>query len=424
MPGVATRRVGEPAAPMAQGATDPRQRQPAIMIVDDDPHMLALQARTLQRAGFGVPRTAAHAREALDILAAGASVDVIICDIQMPGIDGVEFLRSVNASGMEVAVILLSGTGLRIVHAVQKLLSGGTLTVLGALEKPAGRTELELLLRNWSPPRPAPSATRAPEYSESDLRAAMREQQWVLHYQPKVELRSGAFVGVETLVRWQHPQHGLVYPDRFLSLAEDCGVIEPMTEWILAAAMRQQAAWHATGVPTRMAVNVSMNSLRDDRFAGRVIQIVREAGVSAQALTIEVTESRLMAASAAPLENLVRMRLQGIDLSIDDFGTGHSTLVQLRDVPFTELKVDRSFVTGARAQQIVRPILEGSLGIARRMGMLSVAEGVETEDDWWFLRELGCDLAQGYFIGRPMPADELPAWLNAWHGRRALLVKP
>jgi EAL domain-containing protein (putative c-di-GMP-specific phosphodiesterase class I) len=137
---------------------------------------------------------------------------------------------------------------------------------------------------------------------------------------------------------------------------------------------------------------------------------------------LEVTETRLAYSSSVPLENLVRLRLQRFGLSIDDFGTGHSSLAQLRDVPFTELKVDRGFVCGARRNQIIRPMLEGSLGLARRLGMRSVAEGVETEDDWLLLRDIDCDLAQGYFIGKPMSVDHLLGWLVTWQARQSLLV--
>jgi EAL domain-containing protein (putative c-di-GMP-specific phosphodiesterase class I) len=167
-----------------------------------------------------------------------------------------------------------------------------------------------------------------------------------------------------------------------------------------------------------------MESLRSPGFAGRVSAWMRETAASPADLTLEITESRLMSPSPAPLENLVRLRMQGFGLSIDGFGTGHSSLAQLRDVPFTELKIDRGFVHGARENLLIRPMLEGSVSIAQRLGLQTVAEGVETEDDWAFLREIGCDVAQGYFIGRPMPADQLQDWLADWETRRQRLLAP
>ena len=244
----------------------------------------------------------------------------------------------------------------------------------------------------------------------------------MLHYQPKVDLRTGALIGAEALVRWNHPVHGLVYPDRFIGLAEECGAIGPLTNWVLQASLAQLALWHQEGLPIHMAVNVSMENLRTPGFARKVSELVHHSCLSPQDLMLEVTESRIMAMSSAPLETLVRLRMQRFGLSIDDFGTGHSSLAQLRDVPFTELKIDRGFVHGARQNQLIRPILEGSLGIAQRLGLQTVAEGVETEDDWALLREFGCDIAQGYFIGRPMPGDGLHAWLADWLLKRPRLI--
>lgn len=192
-----------------------------------------------------------------------------------------------------------------------------------------------------------------------------------------------------------------------------------MTDWALGEALAQIARWRAGGLSTRVAVNVSMASLDAPDFSLRVGDIVRSLGMQSQDLILEVTESRLSASSSASLENLVPLHVQRFGLSIDDFGTGHSSLAQLRDIPFTELKVDRGFVRGARGNPVIRPILEGSIEMARRLGMRSVAEGVETEEDWRLLQEIGCDLAQGYFVGRPMAGERVGQWLAEWSGRRA-----
>jgi EAL domain-containing protein (putative c-di-GMP-specific phosphodiesterase class I) len=278
------------------------------------------------------------------------------------------------------------------------------------------------LLDCWKPLSAGAAARPALSFTGADIHTAHRERQWVLHYQPKVDLKTGALTGMEALVRWDHPQHGLVYPDSFIGTAEDCGAIDALTEWVLEEAMKQLARLRGQGLEIQMAVNVSMENLGSPDFARRVSTLARNACASPQDVTLEITESRLMSPSSTPLESLVRLRLQRFGLSIDDFGTGHSSLAQLRDVPFTELKVDRGFVQGARHNQITRPILEGSIGIAKRLGMKSVAEGVETEDDWRLMREIDCDLAQGYFIARPMASDRIEEWLELWQARRARLV--
>lgn len=389
--------------------------RPSILMLDDDGFMLHMMSRMLHGLGYTRVGQASSAQQALATLQVGNALpDVIICDLNLPGIDGIEFLQRVRDMGFRGGVVLLSGEGLRILHTVQKLLGGGGLVVLGAIEKPASRTALQTVLDRWQPVVDASAGLPRQEISRADLQEALAGAFWVLHFQPKVALRSGELSGVEALLRMDHPRLGLVGPDQFIGLAEEAGSIDALTEWVAQNALRQLASWTATGMRLQMAINLSMNNLSVPGFAARIGAHAASCGVSAHDVVLEITESRLMDSSTAPLENLVRLRLRRFQLSIDDFGTGHSSLAQLRDVPFTELKIDRSFVNAARYNQITRPMLEGSLGLARKLGMRSVAEGVETQDDWQLLSELDCDLAQGWFIGRPMAAAQLPAWLQSW----------
>ena len=402
-------------------------RQPGILLVDDDTFMLGLQAHMLRSMGYARVAAVGSARAALDALhspqAGDRPFDVIVCDLNMPEMDGIEFLQALNAADFVGGVILLSGEGVRIMHTVQKLLSGRGMRILGALEKPAKPEMLRALVDCWRPIDDAASLAGATwAITGTEVEHAMAERQWVLHYQPKVSLSTGALVGMEALVRWNHPEHGLVYPDSFVWIAEECGVIDGLTEWVLQEATQQLARWDARGMRIQIAVNVSMDNLRAPDFARRAASIVREAGTSPQDVTLEITESRAMSPTSAPLESLVRLRMLRFKLSIDDFGTGHSSLAQLRDVPFTELKIDKGFVHGARGNQIIRPMLDGSLGIAKRLGMVSVAEGVETAEDWHLLREIECDIAQGYFIGRPMTVSRVADWIVEWGGRRHTLL--
>jgi EAL domain-containing protein (putative c-di-GMP-specific phosphodiesterase class I) len=224
-------------------------------------------------------------------------------------------------------------------------------------------------------------------------------------------------MGVETLVRWRHPQDGMVSPDHFIGVAEEHGLIDELTRVVLRDALAQTRIWQDAGLALRVAVNVSTDNLASLKFVNFVAEQAAAAGVAPQDVVLEVTESRLMKDMRAPLEILTRLRLKRFRLSIDDFGTGHSSLSQLRDIPFDELKIDRGFVHGVWANETVRAIYDASCRLARQLDMEIVAEGVEDRDDWDFLRRTGCDLAQGYFIAQPMPAADLPGWMKAWQER-------
>ncbi|MET0209526.1 MAG: EAL domain-containing response regulator [Burkholderiaceae bacterium] len=396
------------------------QVRPRILLVDDDLHMLELQRRMLVSLGFPSVSTSHCATQALQLVEDDpGAAQVLICDLGMPGMDGIEFLQFLNHRGFQGSVVLLSGAGAHVMHSVKTLLGAGRMEVLGALSKPASRAELLAVLDRWRPHDASVACAPAPPCSDAEIREANRHEQWVLHYQPQVNLHSAAVVGMEALVRWNHPERGLLYPADFIGVAEDSGEINALTDFVVQAALRQQALWRAHGTVLRMAINVSMTNLLVPDLYRRLETFAQEAQVSPESVTLEVTESRLMSTSPTPLENLVRLRLQRFTLSIDDFGTGHSSLAQLRDIPFTELKIDRGFVGGARHNSIIRPILEGSIAIAKSMALLSMAEGVESRDDWTLLRELDCDCAQGYFIGKPMPGEAVDGWMRNWSERTA-----
>jgi len=395
-----------------------------ILVIDDEPFVLKVMAHQLGTFGVGEVLTCGKASEAIARLAHKVNdIDVVICDLQMPEIDGVEFVRHLAAIGYGGGLILTSGEDGRILQAAETLATAQLLNVLGILHKPVKSEHLRALLNSNLRQTVRRTASAGAHYSPEELRGALQEDQLQCHYQPKVVLASGAVAGVEALVRWHHPRDGLIYPDRFISMAEEHGLIDQLTRTVIKNAAGQARLWMEEGLSLTVAVNVSMDNLAALDFPDYVEREMRRAKLPHTGLMLELTESRLMKDLVAPLDILTRLRLKHIGLSIDDFGTGHSSLAQLRDIPFDELKVDRGFVHGAWRNPLLRAILEASLSMARQLRMKTVAEGVEDQADWEFLRDSGCDLAQGYFIARPMAADALTEWIRSWEQRRPDLVR-
>lgn len=395
------------------------------LVIDDDALMLKVLGRQLELLDRGETTLCDRAQDAITLLEQqGHLISLVFCDLQMPEIDGVEFVRHLARIGYRGGLVLISGEDERLLQTVQRLAKAHQMQVLGALKKPVSNAQLRQIL-DHEPVRPAlPLAQPAPAFGDEELAHAISAGELVNHYQPKVDLVSGELAGVEALVRWQHPRAGLVYPDRFISTAESHGLIDGLTRAVLVNALRQAGSWLRAGLPLQMAVNVSMDNLAALDFPDRVARLADGAGVALSNLTLEVTESRLMHDPRASLEILTRLRLKRITLSIDDFGTGHSSLAQLRDIPFDELKLDRGFIDGVSKDAALRAIVEATLAMARQLGIKSVAEGVEDPADWRLLRRLGCDVAQGYLIGRPMPGQDLQDWRDAWELRRAGLMAP
>ena len=248
---------------------------------------------------------------------------------------------------------------------------------------------------------------------EHDLSAASADNQLVMHYQPQLDAQTGELVGVEALVRWQHPKHGLLYPGAFIGMAEDSGKIAEMGVWTLRESCRQMAQWKARGINIGvMAVNVSALEFRDHRLLDSVQAALAESGIAPQDLEVEITESVLMQETDTSQRIIERLRALGVGIAIDDFGTGYSSLAYLKRLKPNQLKIDRSFVSDTATDSDSRAIVKGVVGLATALGLNVVAEGVETQEQLQFLRESGCHTLQGYYLGRPVTVAQLEAWIT------------
>jgi diguanylate cyclase len=254
----------------------------------------------------------------------------------------------------------------------------------------------------------------------AELRRAVSDDELVMHYQPAVDLLSGNVLGVEALVRWQHPVEGLLAPDQFIPLAESSGFIHELTTHVLNLSLDQAKAWIDKGSPLSMSVNVSARCLLDSTLPETVQAALERTGVPAGLLMLEITESAIMADPVRAGEVIRRLHNIGVLLSIDDFGTGYTSMSYLRDLPVDELKIDRSFVTRMLRDTKDAVIVHTSIDLARRLGMRAIAEGVEDESTWHALQALDCDAAQGYWFTRALPSDQLLAWLTVWRTEHAI----
>jgi EAL domain-containing protein (putative c-di-GMP-specific phosphodiesterase class I)/CheY-like chemotaxis protein len=342
-------------------------------------------------------------------------VDIVISDLDMPGMDGMAFIRNLGESGVSVSIILASALDRNLLASIQTMAEAYGINLLGVLEKPLTPEKLfPVIARHCALPPRLPRPT-GPLFSLDEILAGLKAGEFEPYYQPKIEMVTRKVSGAEALARWNHPQYGLVAPYAFIPTLELQGHIDTLTDTMVDKSAAFRRTWAAHGIDGSVSINLSIRSLTDVQTADRLIGLVRAHQVAPSDVVLEVTESALTTDVGHTLENLARLRMKGFGLSIDDYGTGYSSMQQLIRIAFTELKIDQSFVANASRQESAAVILEASLGLARKLNICSVAEGVETQADWDMLQQLDCHTVQGYLIARPMPAEEYLDWVKHWN---------
>lgn len=393
-------------------------RPTSALVIDDQADVREYLKAVLETANIPTVVTTSGMREALAaVTEPGARFDLILCDLQMPEADGVETLRALAAMGQQAWVIVLSVEPVRIIETVGMLAEAQGLHVLGAVQKPLTVEGLEGLLARAPAPPVAPT-TEHVQAPEGDIANALLRGELRLFYQPKVRMRSRQFVAVEALVRWQHPTLGLFPPSAFVPVIEkSADLTSLLNDYAMQAAIDCIGRWHAAGHDVHVAINLSASAFDRLDLPERIEALTRRASVPNDLVTLEVTETQVARDAIHMSEVATRLRLKRFSLSVDDFGTGQSGLAQLRKLPFNEIKIDRQFVDGCSRSATQRSVVEASLALARDLGMTSVAEGVEHQEDWNLLESLGCDVAQGYYVARPMSEQGLEQWLPNWTAR-------
>lgn len=383
------------------------------LVVDDDPFMAEVISVVLRDAGLTVD-TAADGMAALRRLGESA-IDLVVCDLNMPGMDGIRLLSHIASLPARPAIILLSGEDPRILEAACQFAEAKELTIIGAASKPVTSESLIGLLEAFRHPELKQAGHRQPILDCRKVRLGLSDHAIALAYQPKVDLTDGRLIGVEALLRWNDAELGVLHPPDIVRAAETCHLIDELTIGVLACALRGRAALVDSGIDTNIALNVSMHNLYNLSIVDRMSELVMDAGDRPSHFTLEVTETHLISDLTSVLEALLRLRLRGFKIAIDDYGTGAATMQFLMQLPSTELKIDRTFVAAATRSGSGRAMLQSAIDLGLRLGQDVIAEGVETAGEARLLQQLGCRFAQGYFYGRPMTLDALTAWVRQHH---------
>ena len=406
-----------PAAPSAVAS---------LLIVDDNIVQRMQVVALCRELGVEMIYEAGSGAEALELLSLLVlPPDVAIIDLEMPVMDGVELIEQLHERQLSIPLIVVSSREVVLINTVETMARNLGVPVVAGIRKPLQRESLAAAFEGWNREQAEPGVVASSEapvaIDPCDLAQAIECGAIAVHYQPKVDMTKGVVCGVEALARWTHPRLGEIRPDCFVELAEHEGLIHALTASVLRQAFGVAARWNAAGLRLSMAVNLSPRLLEEPALVRELSALLDEHGLEARQIVLEITESSVVDCMGVALGVLARLRLKGFGLSIDDYGTGFSSMQQLARIPFSELKIDRAFVHGATQRTNLRVILQSALDMSRQLGLVTVAEGIETLPDWQLVRDSGCGVGQGFLISPAMPAELLPDWI-ARHEPRLLAL--
>jgi EAL domain-containing protein (putative c-di-GMP-specific phosphodiesterase class I) len=389
-------------------------------------HFLVAEGELVQRAALleqlaslGAVRVTdvADGHTALRSFLAGIvpALDIGIIDLALPGMDGLELIRRLAEARCQAGIIVVGAQSSAVLFSVETMAQAYGVDILGTIAKPVGAAALEALIANYRAPAEAAAARVVePVFTFAQVGQGLQARQFEPYFQPKIELATGQVKGLEMFARWVHPEHGPLGPAAFIDALEQHGRVDFLDWSMIDKSVAACRLLHDQGIPISIAINVAPQTLGQSAFMAQMDACLARHRILADYITFEIPESAVLTSEPHFLERLLRLRIQGFGLAIDDYGTSRSNLQLLARIPFTELKIDRSFVDGASKRRALGTVLSSCLGLARSLERRSVAVGVETREDWDFLQGLGCTYAQGYYIAKPMPVQDFPAWLADW----------
>ncbi len=384
-----------------------------VMVVDDNELQRLVSTELLHSMGITQIYEAANGLDALQLLhSETVEPAVILVDLHMPRMDGIELIQAIAKLKLKTSIIIVSGADTMLLDTLGSMVRACRLPMLGALPKPlSGQALLRSLQRYHFIQSFEPDMSTASP-SALDVQRAIRLGQIKPFYQPKVSLKHANVVGFEALARWCDPAKDIVMPSEFIDIATDHGLLKELTLSMLDSILADMKAWNSLDIFPIISLNIAVTLLEEPSFANQIIRRVQHARIPAAKILLEITESALMKDQAVALGTIGRLKLNGFSFSIDDYGTGFSSMQQLSRIAFSELKIDRSFVCRVGESAHLANIVHSAVDIGQRLGLTTVAEGVETMEELKVLRDMGCDEIQGYLFARPMPACDVLPWLN------------
>lgn len=388
-----------------------------FLVAEGEPVQRELLVGMLRHLGAQHITTASDGLSALRLLEIGLTppVNIALMDLSLPGMDGLEVIRRLAQVDCRVGIIVIGAHSADVLFSVETMAEAYGVDMLGSSAKPISSARLQELVALYNEPSTEPQPEpELPEFTFAEVGRGLQAREFDPFFQPKIELETGAVRGLEMFARWRHPQHGVLGPAAFVPVLESVRRIDFLDWSMIEKSVAACRNLHDKGIPISFSINVDPSTLAHPQFIAQITACLERHRILPDYITFEITESSVLTTNPHFLERLLRLRMMGFGLAIDDYGTGRSNLQLLAAIPFSELKIDRSFVDGASRKRAISTVLKSYLGLARSLSRQACAVGVETKQDWDFLQGLGCTYAQGYYIASPMPVDDIPGWLNDW----------
>lgn len=384
-----------------------------VLLVDDSVAILNFVRKVLED-NYKILHihSASSAPEAMQVLRQSNQINVLFLDLNMPNIDGIQLLEQLKNLEYKGYVVIMSGVSTQIISSVELLAKKHGLNYIGTLIKPIHESDFENIINRIGTSRS--KHQKVEPLKDYEIIRAIKNDDIEVMYQPQVNLTSRKFIGVEALCRINHPRLGMVSPDRFIDKAEESDLIVHITLAVLKRSLRDWHKWHQYGLDIKISVNASPIALQQPEFADTLFLLLEQYKVPTDKLCIEITEGTLANDELQELMNLNRLNMRGVELALDDFGQNHSTIERLQKLPLVYLKLDKSYFIEHKESRRQLSLINASLALANKLNLITIAEGVENAEAMNLATEMGCNIGQGYYIGRPMPAKKILHWARDW----------